>query len=119
MFTTPQDYYKMVTDSFASIPKTQGDAIKLLEKVKTVYLEETRKATEMVKTFRKAAIGDATVNEITEANKKAQDLLITARFAALMTIPGAIFMIPTLSKLELELNSVDFIPDSVKREFNL
>jgi len=28
-------------------------------------------------------------------------------------------MIPALNKLELELDAVDFIPESVKKEFNL
>ena len=45
--------------------------------------------------------------------------MVTARFAALMAIPGAIFMIPALDKIELALDAGDIIPDSVRKEFNL
>lgn len=45
--------------------------------------------------------------------------MVTARFAALMSIPGAIFMIPALSKLEIELDAGDIIPDSVRQEFGI
>jgi len=117
--TTPQEYFKMATESFAALPKSQKDVKEVLEKVKNVYTTEAANASKMFKTFQKATTGDASVNEIAEANKQAQSLMVTARFAALMAIPGAIFMIPALNKLELELDAVDFIPDSVKREFNL
>jgi len=117
MFTTPQEFYKMATDSFAALPKSQKEVTEVLEKVKNVYKAEAASAAEMIKTFQKAATGDASINEIGEANKKAQALVVATKFAALMTIPGAIFMIPALSKLELELNVGDFIPDSARREF--
>lgn len=119
MFTTPQELYKMATDSFAALPKTPTDVKVVLDKVKNVYTAEAKKASEMVKTFQKATTGDASVNEIAIANKQAQSLMVTARFAALMSIPGAILMIPALSKIELELDAFDIIPDSVRREFDL
>lgn len=116
---TPQEFYKMATDSFAKLPKTQADVKEVAEKVKNVYTAEATKASEMFKTFQKATTGDASVNEIAVANKQAQSLMVTARFAALMAIPGAILMIPALSKIELELDAGDIIPDSVRKEFNL
>lgn len=119
MFTTPQEFYKMATDSFAALPKSQKDVGEVLNKVKNVCTAEAAKASEMFKTFQKATTGDASVNEIAEANKAAQSLMVTARFAALMAIPGAILMIPALSKIELALDAGDIIPDSVRKEFNL
>lgn len=117
--TTPQEYYKLATDSFAALPKSPEDVKAVLEKVKNVYTVEAAKVSNIVKTYQKATTGDASVNEISIANKQAKDLMVIARFAALMAIPGAILMLPALNKLELELDAVDFIPDSVKREFNL
>jgi len=119
MFKTPQEFYKMATESFAALPETQADVKEVLDKVKNVYTTEATKASEMIKTFQKATTGDASVNEIAVANKQAQSLMVTARFAALMAIPGAIFMIPALSKIELALDAGDIIPDSVRKEFNL
>ena len=119
MFKTPQEFYKMATESFAKLPKTPADVKEVAEKVKNVYTAEAAKASEMLKTFQKATTGDASVNEIAVANKQAQSLMVTARFAALMAIPGAIFMIPALNKIELELGASDIIPDSVRKEFNL
>lgn len=116
---TPQEFYKMVSDSVAALPRSQEDVKVVLNKVKNVYTAEATKANEMLKTFQKATTGNASVNEIAVANKQAQSLMVTARFAALMSIPGAILMIPALSKIELELDAVDIIPDSVRREFNL
>lgn len=119
MFKTPQEFYKMATENFAALPKTQADVKVVLGKVKNVYTAEAAKASEMLKTFQKATTGNASVNEIAVANKQAESLMVTARFAALMAIPGAILMIPALSKIELALDAGDIIPDSVKREFNL
>lgn len=119
MFTTPQEFYKIATDSFSKLPKSQEEVKVVMEKVKNVYTTEAKKASEMVKTFQKATTGDASVNEIAAANKHAQSLMVTARFAALMSIPGAIFMIPALRKIELELTDFDLIPDSVRQEFDL
>lgn len=121
MFTksTYQDMFDQSQKFYNSIPKTEKEIKDFLEKVKNVYTKEAKKTSEVVSTYQKAATGDASPNELSLANKKAQSLMVTARFAALMSIPGAIFMIPALSKLELELDAMDFIPDSVRQEFDL
>jgi len=116
---TPPEYFKMVTDSFAKLPKSPTEVKEVFEKVKNVCTTEAAKASRVSKIYQKAATGDASVNEIVEANKKSQELMVSARFAALMAIPGAFLMIPALSKIELNLNEGDIIPDSVKKEFNL
>jgi hypothetical protein len=121
MFTTStmQDAFEQSQKFFKSLPKTTEETKAFLEKVKNVYTKEAKKAADVIKTYQKVATGDASVNEIAIANKQAQSLMVTARFAALMAIPGAIFMIPALSKIEIELDADDIIPDSVRREFGI
>jgi hypothetical protein len=118
MFTTPQDYFKAVQDTFAAFPKTQEDITSVFEKTKNVVETETANAKEVISTYNKAAKGDASLNEIAAANKKAQELLIAARFATVMAMPGAVFALPLLSKMADEY-SVDFVPASVKKEFGI
>lgn len=118
MFTTSQDFFKTATDTFASLPKTSDEYQKVLAKTKNVFESEVKNSKEVIETYTKAAKGDASINEISTANKKAQELLVAARFACIMSIPGSIFMLPALTKLADEY-SFDLIPKSVKKEFNL
>jgi hypothetical protein len=46
---------------------------------------------------------------------KTKALLNTARFAAVMAIPGAMFAIPQLT----QVFGSDFVPASVKQEFDI
>ena len=119
MFTQPQAFYKIVSDNFLAMPKTPAELTTMMEKMKSVYTTESAKVAEVVEIYKKAATGDASPNEITIANKKAQNLMVTARFATLMTVPGAIFMLPALAQLERKLDMVDIIPESVRHEFDL
>lgn len=121
MFTTStmQDAFEKTQNLIKAFPKTPEETKVVLDKVKNVYTKEAEKAASVIKTYQKASTGDASPNEIAIANKQAKSLMVTARFAALMSIPGAIFMIPALSKLELELDAGDIIPDSVRKEFGI
>ena len=119
MFKFQEEFYKKVTESVATLPKTSEEIKSVLEKVKNVVITETKRANKIMDTYRKAATGDASVNEIAIANKNVKDVVCAARFATIMSIPGAIFMIPTLDKIHLDLGIEDFIPESVKKEFNL
>ena len=118
MFTTPQDYYKTLQDTFAALPKTPEDVKKVFEKSQAVLAVETAKVKEVVSIYNKAGSGDASINEISSANKKAKELLITARFAAVMALPGAVFALPVLTKIAEEYD-FEFVPASVKKEFNI
>ena len=118
MFTTPQDYFKSVQDSLASFPKTEEDIKAVFEKTKNVVTTEAASAKEVIATYNKASRGEASMNEISLANKKAQELFVAARFAAVMALPGAIFALPVLSKMADEFD-VDFVPASVKKEFSI
>lgn len=118
MFTTSQDYFKALQDTFAALPKTQEDVKALVEKTQAVVTAETSNVKQVISTYNRATTGDASVNEITEANKKTKELLVTARFAAVMALPGAIFALPLLAKAAEEYD-IDFIPASVKKEFNI
>ncbi len=118
MFTTPQDYFKALQDTFAALPKTPEDVKKVFEKSQAVVAAETAKVKEVVSIYNKAGSGDASINEISSANKKAKELLITARFAAVMALPGAVFALPVLAKVAEEYD-FEFIPASVKKEFNI
>ena len=94
MFTTlpktPQDLFNLTSDYFKLFPKNEKEVKAILEKVKTVLETETANSQDMWKTYQKALTGDASVNEIATANKKAQQLLISTRFAAPM---GGFFII--------------------------
>jgi hypothetical protein len=118
MFTTSQDYFKATQDAFAKFPKTPQDVKALVEKTQAVVTAETENVKQVIATYNRATTGDASINEITEANKKTKELFVAARFAAVMALPGAIFALPLLAKAAEEYN-VDFIPTSVKKEFNI
>jgi hypothetical protein len=115
---TPQDLFKAVTDTFAAFPKNPEEFKTVLEKTKNVYESEVEKTKSVIKTYSKASKGDASINEITVANKQAQSLMVTARFATLMAIPGALFMLPALKTLADEYD-FELVPESVRKEFNL
>jgi len=118
MFTSSQDYFKAVQDTFSKFPKTPQDVKALIEKTQAVVTTESENVKQVIATYNRATTGDASINEITEANKKTKDLLVTARFAAVMALPGAIFALPLLAKAAEEYD-VDFVPASVKKEFNI
>src|SRR5690606_36619838 len=98
--------------------KDEKDIKEITEKVKAVCLAETKKVVEVVGVYQKASTGSASLNEIVTANKKAQDLLITARFATFLAIPGSFMMVPALSKVAKEYD-IPFVPESVAKEFDL
>ena len=122
MFTpflkTPAETMKAVSDYFSVFPKTEDEMKESLEKVKAVMQHEIKNTTSLWNTYQKAATGDATFKEITEANKKLQKLLVSARFGALMLVPGSFFALPALVKFAKEYD-VNIIPESVQKEFAL
>ena len=115
---TPEEYVKMSTEYFSAFPKTVDEVKDVLEKTKNVYETEAENAKSVIATYTKASRGDASINEIAAANKKAQELMIAARFAAIMSMPGAVFALPLLTKISDEY-SFDLVPASVKAEFDL
>ena len=118
MFTTTQDLFKATTDYFSLIPKTPSEVNDLLDKTKRVVEKELQKTKDVSIVYAKATKGDASINEITEANKKATELLVTARFVALMALPGALFALPVLSTIS-EDYGIELIPSSVREEFDI
>lgn len=117
-FKTPQDFMKMSTDFFAFMPKSQADATKAFEKIQTVFKTEYANSQDMWKTYQKATTGDATANEITSANKKAQELMKSTMFASVLTVPGAVFMLPAIIEKAKEYN-IDLVPKSVSDQFDI
>lgn len=119
-FNTPQDFYNFLTEStkayFAAIPKNEKEIKDALQKVKAVLDEETKNSKEMWATYSKAAKGDATANEIAVANKIAGQLLVSTRFATLLAVPGAVFVLPALVKFAKEYG-INLVPESVAKQF--
>lgn len=115
---TPEEYFKATTSYLSQLPKNEKDVKKALEKVKAVFATETENSKAMWATFAKSARGDATLNEITAANKQAQELMVSARFAMLLATPGAVLMLPSIVEFAKQHN-VDLVPASVAREFNI
>jgi len=118
MFRTPQDLYNTATKYAKAFPTSLEDAKALGEKVKKVIEVEQENAKTVVATYNKAQRGDASINEIVSANKKAQELLVSARFAAFMAMPGSVFMLPFAIEASKEFD-FDFVPASVEKEFSL
>jgi hypothetical protein len=121
MFTsikTPQAFLKSITDMFESIPKTPQDAKVVFEKVQAVATTEFKNALEMNRVYQKAMTGDATPKEIATANENAKELLKATSFAALVAIPGALFVLPTIIGQAKEYD-LDLVPKTVAAEFNI
>lgn len=118
MFNTPQDFYNTATKYTKAFPKTFEEFKTVGEKVKKVVEIEQEKVKTVVATYNKAQRGDASMNEVIEANKKVQDVLVSARFAAFMAVPGAIFALPFAIEASKEFD-FEFLPRSVAEEFNL
>lgn len=115
---TPQEFFKSVTDFYETVPKTAGEAKVVFEKVQSVFKAEADNSLEMWKTYTKAAKGDATANEMTDANKKATELLKATTFAGLVAIPGAMFILPAIIEKAKEYK-IDLVPNSVKAKFDI
>jgi hypothetical protein len=116
MYTTPQDYFKTMTTAFAALPKTPEAMKDVMEKTKKVVETEMDNVKKIISVSNKASTGNASINELSSIKDTTKDLLVTARFAAVLTIPGVVFALPVLSKLADEY-SFDFVPKSVKKEF--
>ncbi len=117
-FKTPQDFFKLTTDFWQSVPKTQKDFNTTLEKVGKVLQTEYDNSQEVLKTYQKAVTGDATANEIASANKKAVELAKAATFASMLAIPGAVVVLPLIVDKAKEY-SIDLVPASVAAEFKI
>lgn len=118
MFTNPQDYFKAIQGSFTILPTSVDEAKEVAEKTKKVFETESDNVKAIIATYNKMSTGDASMNEITAAQKKAKEVLVAARFAAAMAVPGAVFVLPALTKIADEYG-VNFVPESVKQEFGI
>lgn len=122
MFTkipqTPEDFVKATTEYFSFLPKNEKEFKEAAEKVKTIVEAETERNKVLIKTINKASRGDATANEMMGLTKRIQDSINAARFAAIMSIPGAVFALPAIAAYSKEYD-LDLIPLSVAKEFNL
>lgn len=118
MFITPQDYFKAVQDSFSALPKNPEQFKETLEKTKKVVDIETKNVKEVISICNKSLHGEASINELMKVNKLVQSAFVAGRFAVAMSFPGSIFVLPLLSKIADEYD-FDFIPESVKQEFNI
>jgi hypothetical protein len=117
-FKTPQDFFKLTSDFFASIPKTPEEGKAVFEKVQKVIKAEYKNSQDMYKIYQKAATGDASVNEISAANKKATELLKATTFAGIVAMPGSLFVLPLIVEKAKEFD-IDLVPKSVADEFNI
>jgi len=121
MFTTPktpQEFFKAATDFFAIVPKTPEDAKVVMEKVQNILKTEYENGQDMVKTYQKTILGNATANELADANKKATELAKFTAFAGLVAIPGAVFVLPAIVEKAKE-HKIDLVPKSVAEQFNI
>jgi len=118
MFNTPQEVFEKSKKYLESFPKSIDDVKEVGEKIKRVVEVEQENAKDVFTAFNKAARGDASINEISAVNKKAQELAVAARFAAFAAMPGAIFALPFVIEAS-KTYDFEFVPKSVSKEFNI
>ena len=117
-FKEPIDFYNYATSFYKALPKTLEEGKVVLEKVQAIVKTESDNYQEVVKTYAKAVKGDASVNEITKANKKATELAKVAAFASFIAVPGAVFVLPIVAE-KAKSYSIDFVPASVAAQFSI
>lgn len=117
-FKTPQDLFNLTSDFFKSMPKTPAETKAVFEKVQTVFKTEYANSQDVFKTYTKAASGDATANEIADANKKAAELVKSSVFASMVSVPGVLFVLPLIVEKAKEQN-IDLVPKSVAAQFSI
>ena len=117
-FKDPIDFYNYTTKFYKAMPKTFDEVKTVAEKAQTVVKTESENYKEVIKTYAKAAKGDASVNEISKANKKAVELAKAATFASMLAVPGAFFVMPLIVEKAKEY-SIDLIPASVAEQFDI
>jgi hypothetical protein len=118
MFKTPQEVFEQSKKYLESFPQSIDDMVEVGEKIKRVLEVEQENAKDVLATFNKVSRGDASINEISAVNKKAQELAVAARFAAFATMPGAIFAMPFVIEAS-KMYDFEFVPKSVAKEFNI
>lgn len=117
-FPNPAELVTATTNYFKSFPKNETEIKATLEKVKKVFEAEAGNSKELWATYQKMAKGEASVNEINAANKKAMELLKSTQFAFLLALPGSVLLLPAIIKFASEYD-IDLVPSSVSREFGL
>lgn len=121
MFTTPktsQEFFKPLTDFYAVIPKTPEAMFTTLKKVQTIFSIEYENSQTAMNTYQQAMFGNATPGEVTEANKKAIELMKTAALIGLVSIPGTVFILPAIIEKAKEYN-ISLVPESVAEQFDI
>lgn len=118
LFKNPTDIFKITSDFVQSLPKTPEDLKTTFEKIQAIFETEAKNTQEMWKIYNKASQGEASLNEIYKANKMAQELLKSTRFAMLMAIPGSVFLLPIIVEMAKEYD-VDLVPASVTEQFEI
>jgi hypothetical protein len=115
---TTQQIINSTFQFWNNIPKNESEIKKSLEKLKSVFEDEFESTKDMWATYAKAAKGDATTNEIISANKKLQDMLVSARFLTVLAIPGAVLMLPEIVKTAQNYG-IDLVPASVSKHYKI
>jgi len=116
--SAPFDLFKMPNDLFSYLPKTESEIRTAFEKLKQVFQVEAKTVIEILKTYQRIATGESSMMEMQGINRKMAQLLQTAGFLMLVTVPGIIFLIPELVKMAKEYD-IDLIPASVASAFDL
>lgn len=121
-FTTPQDFFKQVTEFYKSVPTTpdaiQDAVVNLTGKVHSVLTTEFENSKSVYETYQRAVTGDATPNELSAARKKSAELFKTATFASMISVPGMLFVLPAVIKTAKD-NGFDLVPISVAEQFKI
>lgn len=112
----PKEIFEQSMAMFDYIPKNEKQAREFFEKVKSVLQDETKNAARMWEIYQKSLTGDASFNEIKEANQIYTELIKSTSFAAIVAVPGAIFALPVMVRISKEFG-VDLVPESVIRHF--
>jgi hypothetical protein len=122
MFTTffknPMEFAQSAQEYFNKFPKSPDSAKAFFEKAQEVFKTEAENVTKMAEIYRKSATGDATINELNQANKIAQDLYKASGLALFCSTPFGIFALPALAETARQYD-IELFPASVIKAFNL
>lgn len=110
------DFFNSTKDIISNFPKSPTDAEEFLKKLKAVFEAQTESVKKMWSIYASAARGDASPNQIVEANKIAADLANSVRFATITMIPGSVFFLPQMISFAKEYG-IDLVPSAVAKEF--
>lgn len=108
--------FGVFADNYTALPKSEKEVKVILEKTGKAVEADIASAQEMFGICQKAMTGAASVEEVAKAQEIAKQLAVSARFAMLVSVPGMVFVLPTILETAKKYN-VEILPASLAAQF--